>query len=1089
MIKEKMCKKLKSFGHKVCGIILTAALAIGSLTVIPGGVQAKADDSKGEKIYNDIMSMTNGEPAGYNNSTNPYGYAYDEPFFMYRPQNLAAYFNYGQQEKVSYKQYNLKGRGQYEGYFYDAAHDDYGDKGDEDWRMGYVRTVAFDPTGSGRKTWLACVGIYYGDDIWFWFYNEDGQRSKSYRLGSANWMGDSNTLADNNTKYFNSMNFISITAGDYNKDKCDSVVIYACYNHSSYSVNEITVNPEDMTCNADKAGVLDDYHHLLNEAYVNNDTIRELLSDSDNNDYIGNHLSCQLATGDVNGDGIDDLVAVSAPCRMDSKGLAWQNYAACVKVCLGSKGRTRFISQDWTGYRFVHDEAGGNDISCVAPGVSIGDIDGDGINEIVVAGIKNTIKSDSPFNVDQSKMIIAAYEYDTSINRDGYGAKRLREEDYKEVDTNAWTKDGTYGSRDNAWQVTAVECVAFEGKASPEKVFVSGDVYQWIGGSGLTKETTFNYFNAADNGSGSTTLSNTFINSVAVGNFDGNTWGYEQIVYVVGLKKDSYDEYKFTEGWGGRKYDTSTGELKEGYFSTSLSTMENHTWPDDFAYADLEDREGLNYIICPIDTKDDGILARYKGKTYTYADPQVMAIIQAAPTFGELDNIDGNYNGLNGSGSTSVSVSVSNTYGNSVGNSLSAGLGLNVSLETSVVEVNTRIGANFSWDREFSDSISDSKTYTFVAQDEDVVAVARVPVVLYTYELQVNGKWDNNFRAKSGRLTYSDQDKKENAIVLSFPQNPVYQTITLDDYNDFVKCYNKKLEDEFAAKKAAGKVSADYEPTYLTAIEDKWLGNEGNPYAYRSVNELSDDFVILQDSPVALSNTSGYTEYTTSSADTHSESDSISYGFSFELEVLAGCSVGGTGAKAGYDLALEYMTTRSSFKETTKETSYTGQVPNIVSSEAEKLPYVGTEQASRNYKFTWQLAKWDSNIVDQVADMNGNKKPETIPVIGYALSNISAPTLRVADLKTEKIDDSGKPAVRLTWSKPGDADRTTVGGYSLYQYQADGTRVKIADLPGDATEYLFDNFDGKDTYKFTISTKEGIDDTYESLESLFAYAY
>lgn len=67
---------------------------------------------------------------------------------------------------------------------------------------------------------------------------------------------------------------------------------------------------------------------------------------------------------------------------------------------------------------------------------------------------------------------------------------------------------------------------------------------------------------------------------------------------------------------------------------------------------------------------------------------------------------------------------------------------------------------------------------TVKAQAYNTALVARTPVFIYCYEvLDENGKWSD-----------------ETAISLSIPQQPVYQQMSIDDYNSFAEEYNSYME-------------------------------------------------------------------------------------------------------------------------------------------------------------------------------------------------------------------------------------------------------------------------------------------------------
>jgi len=108
MVKTGFLRKVRSFKRRACGFALSLVLAVGMLPVF-NSAPVKADDSNGEKIYNDILNMGNVDPECLKNTSNPYGYAYDEPFYMYRPQNLVQFYNYDG-GNATYATYNFKGK-------------------------------------------------------------------------------------------------------------------------------------------------------------------------------------------------------------------------------------------------------------------------------------------------------------------------------------------------------------------------------------------------------------------------------------------------------------------------------------------------------------------------------------------------------------------------------------------------------------------------------------------------------------------------------------------------------------------------------------------------------------------------------------------------------------------------------------------------------------------------------------------------------------------------------------------------------------------------------------------------------------------
>jgi hypothetical protein len=71
-----------------------------------------------------------------------------------------------------------------------------------------------------------------------------------------------------------------------------------------------------------------------------------------------------------------------------------------------------------------------------------------------------------------------------------------------------------------------------------------------------------------------------------------------------------------------------------------------------------------------IDCDNDGVMAKYAGKGWVYTDPSILAVLQAAPYFGEL----GSYSDFGGT--TSYSVTTGYTYGKTSSDNISFGFRL-----------------------------------------------------------------------------------------------------------------------------------------------------------------------------------------------------------------------------------------------------------------------------------------------------------------------------------------------------------------------------------------------------------------------------
>lgn len=130
------------------------------------------------------------------------------------------------------------------------------------------------------------------------------------------------------------------------------------------------------------------------------------------------------------------------------------------------------------------------------------------------------------------------------------------------------------------------------------------------------------------------------LSAVAVGNFDGNAAGREDVRFIYGFKRQSIssgsdDDYGFVSSYRKGSYrdtDNAYGPLNRIYGADlwrEASVMSGKSLKGD----NLE--ENINYLFVAMDKDQDGVMARYKGKGFAYSDPTVLAVLQAAPYFGE----------------------------------------------------------------------------------------------------------------------------------------------------------------------------------------------------------------------------------------------------------------------------------------------------------------------------------------------------------------------------------------------------------------------------------------------------------------------
>ncbi|MBO4559806.1 MAG: hypothetical protein J5712_06965, partial [Lachnospiraceae bacterium] len=1053
----------------VC-LLAVLVLAAGSVPEMQAK-QVKAATTKsliekersGEEIYNTLMSLDSTPPTLYMKNTDPYGYAVDEPFYLTRQHELLVYstsamYNSSLMNMTIYDNLQEEDTGLFlhhaRGFSFlpnlKAA------------KLNYVQLKAFDPTGSGRKDHLALIGVLNNkkqgsNDLYVYVFSKEGSICEGMKLGSVNWMGNTSSGDDDDNWLYNSMNFLSLTAGDYDGDGKDSLVVWGCYDNTNYGLNEITVNPQNLKLTV-KGG---NAHNrtLLHNIYGSVDS--GLLK---TNNWVDNHLGAKLDSGDINGDGYDDLVVLSYVSRLTEKYEGREQitdlYRPYVAVAYGAKGLnkdiTKIKSKDIGIWSPVLNTSSKYD-SCVAPGLSLGDVDGDSVKEVVVAGIHNTIEGESgkdvdePYSIDNNTLYIMITEGD------------LTPVASETPMTNAWTKDGFYNNGDDVWQQTAVQCVNVNGYGNPALMFISGDLYSFSEGT-IRRIYEGDYFKKADNKDDSgNKLSVTYIHSVAAGNFDGNEKGFEQVVFSVGLKHEEKENYTFTRGMmGGKAHDTASG-ISASYYSTTMDTMddEDSEFPRSGStganlYYDGNSNYALNYVFCAIDTDDDGVVVRYKGKAYTFSDPEIMAVIQAAPYYEDM------YDYITDSNGTEYTISENFNYEQSSSNSVSFGIGVTAEVSSPAIEMSVSAGYSMDWSESFISGLETGKTYGWTATWEDQVIVKRTPIVSYSYEVMKNGQWLDGV-----------------GMCLSFATNSAFMKMNIKEYNDFVDYYNDKLMHcEGYNDTKSGLL--------MTRLDDDKLQHEGNPLQYwQSGDQKPANFEVLQDNPQTCKTGSGNSTFSWSQNQYTGYSVSQSHGFSYESSIMLGVKVLGDGVMAGVTSSLSYM----SGKETSTTKGAEKGIGATVSDIDNKLlaaaagDVYGLEEAAKNYVFSWQVVKWDSNITDSI----GHK----VPIYGYMISNVRTPSPKVNDFYAEIVNDPNNAsgsAIKLMWENPaidGNPAWNKPNGYRIFLRGKDQhgkmTRTEIAQVGPDATEYLYNAPDGIKEFVFTITSFNN--STFESIES------
>ena len=983
-----------------------------------------------------LMNLENVQPSGYTTTTNPYGYDVGMPFLMVEQNELmylnvwgnkvrqASYFDMGTESSLptfARKKSGANGTFSVDTY-------------------ALMEAVAFDPTGSGRKDHVAFVGI--SNKRGYLWVIDTRQEAGSDRSGPVD-IGDFTYMYDGNSfkvPTYANRSFLNIVAGDFDGNGKESILVYTpeSYQAGGCQIQQWDYNGGGLTRRGKSNSLLMSYYNEHPWYDVENSGGNQRRK-----------LGVSMAVGDFNGDCVDDLAVLSYCHRLPNDQAKVDYYLPELQIVYGSKD----------GGAIVTKSAAQKEIFCaymgmsggraryefpVAASLTCGDLDGDGDVDLFLAGMLGkfgTWKKDASM-VNETITMYAPYMYVGKMtNVGGTFAKSTN----GTIRSNGWTYGG-YHDADNVWQRLAVEAVAVNGRGrgAKELVFVNGTLYD-VSNNKPVAVYTGGYFGSSDDGASSTTrISNCDIQSIAVGNFDGNKAGREQVVFTIALKHKNNNESHLLTGYmRGINYNDKTvnGEIKEYGTAGGYDCLV----PTD-SYVNTNAQNAVSFLVIPVDKNNDGVLAKYRGVTYAYTDPDVKAVLQAAPYFDEVMDAGNNETEYVLTESYELSDWDSDSVSFSIGYSTEFNfLGGKASIET---------GYALDWTKSFERSLHEEWSQSFSAQAYNSVVVSRTPVFVYEYDIQkADGTWN-------------DKTVMQTAI----PQGPVYEQLSVDAYNKFATEYNKYMADR-----------KNNSTCYLLEKIDpaaNWMdGNEGDPYRYNhdGWGALNPDIQAsaISKSEFALGYNGTLDKVAWTKENTTTKSVEMSHGFFFNSSIKWGNENVGM---HGVTTSLEYSDGKgnSTSKGTAVGASCTVTSLDKQSLVAEGIPAPVVDA----YRFHWTLGQWQRHL-------SGAANNKT-PFIGYSVTNLSSPPRAIDNLDKTITRGEGIFDLKLSWTKPDrENGHPEITGYYVYSKDESGAYTKVSEkLSAEATEYEIKNLDLNGKYTYVVTTVATVDSKdYESVWS------
>lgn len=612
-----------------------------------------------------------------------------------------------------------------------------------------IATVAFDPNGTGKDEYIAnLVFDKSSERLRLYVTNKDRRVSNVVQIGDGN---DSEYIKK--LKFYQTRAMLSLAAGDFDGDGKDTLMIYTPGNNKDTatvdSIKEYTFSGSTLT---DKGRVI----NLGDVIDGGREALKAMLyHDGNGNNELRAHLSVDMEVGDVDMDGIDELAMTvnvndlkESEYKLDGK--TYTDFEKSYLTVYDYNNSNKWSQM--TKQTLLNSNDGPRGRARFA-GVTIGYVSnapsGSMPPEVVAVGYYDKKDNYQDCEFDKSKLLAYSYQYSTKDNSWTEKCKAT------EVVTNGFTNTGTKG--DDVQNPIAVAAVAADGVNSQEYLFISGSMYKVGTVNGSQQLSILDGSNKGhDRWLGGRLINNSGILDYAVGNFDGNKQGMEQVYYVEYRKQETFD-----------KQFLKIGQL---YKDSAGSTFSR--WEDDWTYYD---KSNCNLALTTADVNNDAMLAKIQSVSTGYTDPKVMAILEASPHFAEVN--DGDI----GNSQTGIGYSKDNTV--AVTASGSIGFDIMAGFEYVAPLIETGGGVEFNTSHTFTVGATKSTSKEITVEysndtNDNMVLMYATPMTYYEYQVKYP---DGTKKGNSPKLTSS--------MTLAVPGNPSMNMVSVDTYNKAASAY------------------------------------------------------------------------------------------------------------------------------------------------------------------------------------------------------------------------------------------------------------------------------------------------------------
>ena len=851
----------------------------------------------------------------------------------------------------------------------------------------FPQSIAFDRDGNGRNDYIATVGRY-NNYVMLVIQNAAGGSYTTIQIEAATWMnGQADWLMDN---------YFAITAGDYDGDGKDSIIVYVCGDGDNVKLKEYTYSGGQWTGK-----------DILKLSSVLKDTTFTSSTDMKYKPVVS------LTTGDFDGDGGESF-AYSAGYYNTSGSVAdgYTNYetndleqfATCVGVYEKATGSWSSSSPIWMyeraqTYQTFENNQYTYELTFIHAGVvAAGDVNNDGIDEIVVAGYTdhryedhNTRYARGVYDKKGNLLKVGdIYNYIDSfavsvISKNNGNFKKSTIQKFGMSQAQGYTFKKYCNDQDYEFVKVCAVCGNTNGNNYGADVFISGIIYGASNNS-VSLSAKYQPNIVCSNDLSDTTgkikheSSVNWIRNVAAGNFNGNNAGREQFVFTLWQKTKSKNYYTSNIGViTGVEYQDTFVKDDEGNDTDAIESYgeplgyacnlnayditnscikineENKKAATQFnVESDAAKGKPIFFVPVAVDIDDDGLQGRFRSSGYVYTDPDVVAVLEGGPYYSEIDEIGG-YSDPCG---TTYSFSTGYESGTTSSDNVSFEVGFALEAECPGVKESLELGYCMDYTHSFENSYSVETTYSYSADYEDIVVMTRVPHLIYTYDVwdAANNKWIIN--------GYS----------VRVPLSPVYSMLSVDEYNEFVTDYNKIVDSQYELN----------EIVYGTDLPEDHVGVPDNYWA--DWKDAGNGYKQLCANSTQLGYSSGAAEVEISSTNASTEATEISHGFHFGYTYQTGADLVVVEAWGGVYVNLDYSHSDGSFTTKTNTNACSGKVQNIYLNDIKIDGLTSAQKTAliKKYGFSWTFGKWTRQL--------STGGPE-IPFYGYVVTDARRPAL------------------------------------------------------------------------------------------------